>query len=160
MFVYGSTPAAPAPRSSRDAGWLPQDPTRLHLVEVGQDFDVVRTPRTLAAKVWAVLEPHRPSCVEDIVTGAFLWLVPVGRARRWPLHPDQHAAVLARGWHVSIPGENCVERRRWIGPGPALTPADLLEAALDSLTHSRPPPSEPARAPKTCNAACASAPCK
>ncbi len=133
MFAHGLTSTAPTARSPRDAHWLPREPSGLRLVEVGRDFDVVRIPSALASKVLALLGGHSPSCIEDVVSGMCLWLIPVAGARRWSLDPGQGAAVLTHGWHVVIPGERCDDRRRWIGPGPALTPADLLEDALRSL---------------------------
>ncbi|MFB8772964.1 hypothetical protein [Streptomyces broussonetiae] len=109
------------------------------LHDAGQDWDAIRVPRSVGLATMAILGPRCGAVVEDPLSSAVYYFVPVGTATDWDV-TNTHA--LGLGATVTIP-----PARRTAGPGPhwrmcpgedrLLTDPAALRAAIEDAFGPR-----------------------
>ncbi|WP_405753503.1 hypothetical protein OHA19_43230 (plasmid) [Streptomyces sp. NBC_00012] len=103
------------------------------LEKAGRTWDAIRVPRSVGLSALAILGTRSGAVLEDPLSAALYWFIPVGDAAAWDVAGTR---VLAEDAHLVIPPV-----RRTQGPGPHwrvcpadetwMTEAAALQAALE-----------------------------
>jgi hypothetical protein len=109
------------------------------LQTAGEDWDAIRTPKSLGLAAMAILGSRCGAVVEDSSGAVVYFFTPCGTASRWSV---DHAQAVEEGDTVPVP-----PARRTQGPGPhwrmcpgegrMLTDPDALKAALEDAFGPR-----------------------